>query len=377
MNAQQIAYYKERFRTLYPAQAKELEAAKSDEERYVVYDRLVVEARNTLQRALSDLDLELRETNLEALMSSLNAKHDRTGIKKAFISLQSSLADSDTSETAVVALNPDLLNVLTNASGEEIKTQVQKLLDGVERLSNMTDNDAIEVSLEIIGFSAVAVGIVAGAVTLYQLLTLSGAFTVSATLAGVVAATVAVVVAVAAFIVLSVLIPILYFMNKPAMCVVFLINELNGGPDLKGNQLEFVDDYSVHGKPTILTNPIPGAYPSPLGTYAYGGFFFASKRDNALIGAQYGFKLACQYNPDGKKADTKEVTFAFGVACPLSIGSNNCYCGFDISAKEAAQLTSDKDKQNYNATNDDGINISITCNSKSGSVAYYIARIYQ
>lgn len=377
MDVEQLNAFRSRVEKLYPEQTKKLLSAKSDKEQIRIYNQLVDEGRKVIAKSIADLDHEVQRTNLDTLLQSISNKHDRKKVSKSFNSLKNILADSDSSQTSVIALKPELLNTLVNATGNTIEIEVQKLLDGVERLSKMTDDDAILISLQIVGFSSVAVGLVAGIYTFYQLVTLSGAFTVSCTLAGVVAASVTVVIAVAAFIVLSVLIPILYLMNKPAVCVVLLINELNGGDDLEGNKLTFVEDYNVHGKVGVITTPIPGAYPSPKGTYAYSGFYLTTKRDDALIGTQYGFKLSCDYNPKGLKTNTKKISFAFGVECPLAIGSNNCYCAFDISAHEAANKTDSEDKLSYKATNSDGISLSINCNSGSGSVAYYIARVYQ
>ncbi len=375
MDAQKIKYYRARLQETFPEQTGKILAARSDEEQIAIYSEIVASARDDLRAKVTALNAEIQRTNVETLLSSLSGDHDRQNIAGAFETMKYFSELADTSQTAVVALNPDLLATLNSATGSAIEVQVQKLLDGVERLSKMTGNDAIQTALEIVGFSSVAVGAVAGAVTFYQLVTLSGAFTVSCTVAGVVAATVAVVVAIAAFIVLSVLIPIIYFMQKPAVCVVFLINELNGGADLKGNKIDFVDDYNVSGKPAVITSSIPGSYISPNGTYAYGGFFLTTKRDNALVGTQYGFRLQCAYNPSGKSTDTKTVSFAFGVECPLAIGSNNCYCGFDITAQTAAENTDSEDKLSYKATNSDGITLTINCNSGSGSVAYYVASV--
>lgn len=375
MNNQKISYYRARLEETFPEQTRLLRAARSDEEQIEIYGKIVAEARNDLRVKIAAINHQMRTTNVESLLSSVGNHHDRQAVSTAFDAMKYFADLEDTSETAVVALNPDLLATLLAAEGSEIEVQVQKLLDGVERLSKMTGNDAIQTALQIVGFSSVAIGAVAGAVTFYQLMTLSGAFTVTCTVAGVVAATVAVVVAIAAFIVLSVLIPIIYFMQKPSVCVVFLINELNGGPDLKGNKVDFSQEYNVHGKPAVITSSIPGAYISPAGTYAYGGFFLTTKKDNALVGTQYGFSLTCEYNSTGNTSPTKKVTFAFGVACPLAFGSNNCYCGFEITAEQAANNTASEDKLSYKATNADGLNLAISCNSGSGSVAYYIATI--
>ena len=381
MKESQFKAYRERFEIQHPEQAFALSNAKTDEERYIIHNNFLAEAKEDMEHAFTNLNSQLNSTEVSNVLAAVSTKHDQQGIEKILTSLKANLSADRTDETSVVLLRPSLLATLVDATGQDIEIELHKILDSVERLSHMTDDDAIEVSLQIVGFSAAAVGIVAGAVTLYQLLMLSGSFTVSATLAGMLAATVAIVVAVAAFIILAVLIPLLYFMNKPAVCMVLLINELNGGPNLESNSLVFVDDYNRSGKPTLLTNPIPGAYYSPKGIYAYSGLFSTSKRDQALEGTSYGFKLECEYSVDGNGASgaaTKQLSLAFGVENPLTsiYGGNNCYCGFDISAKEAADKTNDKNVLAWSDENTDGIKISIKCNSKGGSIAYYIARVF-
>jgi uncharacterized protein with PIN domain len=377
MNEQQIAEYRARFEKRYPQQAKSLATASSVEEQIVIQDRLIAEARRHVRQMLSALDLELRSTDLATLLSALDTRHDKDKISQAMASLKSSLAAGDTAEGNVFSLNPATLAIFTNARGNRIEIEIDKFIHGLEWLSTMTDNDAIQVSLSIIGFGAVAVGAVAGVVTLAQLLTLSGTFTVSATVAGVVAASVAVVTAVAAFIALSLLLPIMYLAAKPAVCMVLLINELTGGEDLAGNKLVFGKDHNVHGKPTLLTTPLGGAYVSPMGTYAYGGFFSTEKATMAIIGTQYGFTMNCQYSPDGSTSNTRPLSVAFGVTCPLALGSNKCYCAFGVSAEEAARLVDSNGEQGCSVSNADGVKLTINCNSPSGSVAYFIARVYR
>ncbi|WP_438712156.1 hypothetical protein ACSTS3_06955 [Aquimarina muelleri] len=381
MNATKINELKEKFEMVYPEYARTLSEASSDEERYVIHDELMKEAKTKIKDAYKKLDLELKKKEVNELFKTVDAKHNEAGIKELITKLKRDIAKSSTDETVPVVLKPQLLASLVEASGDQIETEVQKMLDGLERLSNMTDDDAIAVSLEIIGFSAVAIGTIAGAVTLYQLITLSGYFTVSTVVAGVVAATVAVVIAIAAFIALCIFLPFLYFMKKPAMCIVFLINELDGGPGLDDNAIDFVDSYNRSGKPTLLTSPVPGAYISEYGTYAYGGLYATSKRDDALLGTSFGMEFKCSYGVSGP-GETKEkdnVTFAIGVENPLTsiYGGNNCYCEFDISAKEAADMTNKNNALTWSASNSLGLKLSIKCNSKGGSVAYYIARLYK
>lgn len=188
-----------------------------------------------------------------------------------------------------------------------------------------------------------------------------GAVETAAAYAGVTAATVALVCAIAIVVIIAILIPIIYFMQKPANCIVLLINELD-------DKIIFKNDYNIHGKPTLNTTPIPKAVVIPgVTTVATAGFIATEKRENALFGTQYGFTFTY-----------KETELTFGVECPLTslYADNNCYCGIGISAKKAANTTNYKNVQSWEDSNDE-IKISIKCNSKSGSIAYYVARAYK
>lgn len=276
--------------------------------------------------------------------------------------LTSAKSNNDVDQTIPVSLAPKQYEKLINARGNEIHTQIQLILDGLDRVSKMGETASPEaVTAQIIGFGSLAIGAVAGAVTFS---TLAGAtivtegVTISASLAGVVAAGVGAVVAGAALVLGLVLIPFIYFMVKPAICITFLINELD-------KDLEFIEDYNVHGKPTLLTQEIGKALKFPDGDiYTNGGLYSTSKRDAALFGAQYGFSVRYDEN----------TTIAFGSECPLN-GNNNCYCEVNASAKKAAEQTTKKDKL-YFEDEKNGIKASIRCNSDSGSVAWYIARVY-
>jgi hypothetical protein len=150
-------------------------------------------------------------------------------------------------------------------------------------------------------------------------------------------------------------------MSKPANCIVLIINELN-------DDIQFEDDYNVHGKPVTFVQDLLAVTKSKGAVVAYSaGFFTTQKRDSALYGTQYGFRL--------KSAEG--AVFTFGAECPLTsmYTDNNCYCAFDKSAEEAANATTDKNVQEYYAEKGD-VCLSIKCNSGAGSIAYYVARIF-
>jgi len=190
----------------------------------------------------------------------------------------------------------------------------------------------------------------------------AGADEISATYQGVIIASVMVICAMSGLVIVSILIPIIYFMLKPANCIVLLINELDA-------PITFLEEYNVHGKPSLKTLSLKAkVYVPPVKkSYYVAGFFATEKRDGASYGTQYGFVM--------KYKDTK---LAFGVESPLTsmYVDNNCYCAIGEDAGSAANNTDDHNNQSYTAYKD-GINLSIKANSGSGSIAYYVARAYK
>jgi len=315
---------KESFRTVFPEYAKELSTAKSQAEIDRLHSRFVDECRANLIKVLGEHDL----------------------------------ASTDTDQTAPISLASSTYETLKDATGDTIKRQLQVLLDGLERMKGMTDDDAGLVTAQMIASGALAVGLVACRATSRKLI--AGAVEAAAAYYGVTVATVAVVVAIVVLVIVALLIPLIYFIEKPALTLVFLINELD-------QDLVFADDFNVHGKPTLMTSPIPPRVEIPdVGSYYTGGFIASSKRDDALVGTQYGFTM--KYG---------EETLTFGVECPLTdiYVDNNCYCAFGETAEHAAKETDVKNKKSYTAAKGD-LRLSIRVNSGGGSIAYYIARAY-
>merc|ERR1719204_2059613 len=93
----------------------------------------------------------------------------------------------------------------------------------------------------------------------------------------------------------------------------------------------------------------------------------SQKKENALFGTQYG--VTYQY---------KDVKFQLGFEVPLTgiyVG-NNCYAAVDSTAEEAANQTNQQNQSKWSAMGK-GINVDIKVNSTSGSIGYYIARVYK
>lgn len=320
---------KKKFRNLYPEYASRLEAATADNFN-AVHEQIINEAKENLQKAL-----------LEAGLSSEEA------------------ANAD--QTCCIPLSNEQYLKLINAKGDEIKNQLHVLIDGLERLRGMEKDDAGLVTAQILLSGALGIGLLSTSTVIAKLV--MRAIEAVAAFAGVSVATVGVVCAIAALVIVAVLIPIIYFMQKPASCIVLLINETD-------QALVFDSDYNVHGKPSLMTTPIPKGVVIPgVGTYPVAGFIAAEKTSMALIGTQYGFTM--DYGSTGTK-------LSFGVECPLTsiYEDNNCYCAFNESAQKVAEKTAEVNKQEaHDELN--GLKLSITCNSGSGSIAYYVARVYQ
>jgi hypothetical protein len=313
------------FRNLFPDYAQQLEAATSQKEIEDLQEGFVNEARKNLALALGKDPSELQ----------------------------------DTDQTAPIPLSQEQYNILINASGDTIKNQLHVLIDGLQRLQNMEKDDPGLVTAQILLAGALGIGTLSATSVAARLA--AGAVEAAAAYFGVATATVATVCAVAVLVIVLVIIPIIYYMQKPANCIVLLINELDA-------PLTFLQDYNVHGKPTLMTSPIPKAIVIPeVGTYAVAGLIATEKRSDALVGTQYGFVM--KY---------KETNLAYGVECPLTsfYEDNNCYCAFDQSAQVAAEETKRNNKQSFTSSKN-GINLSIRANSGSGSIAYFVARAYK
>lgn len=259
-----------------------------------------------------------------------------------------------------IALTQEEYENLINATGDDIKYRIQALLDGLQRLKGM-ENDQIEhVAAQMIVTGILGIGVES---TTAALAIAGGGEIIEAyiALAALTSTTVAVVIAVVCLVIIAIIIPLIYFMEKPANALILLINELD-------KPLVFANDFNVHGKPTYFTETINNAVIFPDRKFVTAGFIGSQKLDSALYGTQYGFTM---------KYGHTDTQFTFGVECPLSslYTDNNCFCAFDKNAQEAAELTAQNNKQFWE-TEKDGIKLSIRCNSKSGSLAYYVARAY-
>lgn len=324
-----------------------------------------------------DIDLKLKQgfrflfPDYATKLEKVTSQEEINKLQAAFIEeSKQALADAlgkDISElaandqTAPILLKKETYEFLVNASGDDIKNQMKILIDGLGRLKGMENDEAGIVAAKILLSGALGIGSLATSEAIAILV--AGAAEAVVALAGVTFATVQVVVAVATLVIISVIIPIIYFMVKPANALVLLINELD-------KPLTFVGDHNVHGKPVLMTSPIPAGIEIPgAGKYPVAGFIATEKKEMALVGTQYGFTV--KYGNTGTQ-------FSFGVECPLTsiMKDNNCYCAIDENAKTVAEKTTVKNKQFWEDEKN-GLKLSIRCNSGNGSIAYYVARAYK
>lgn len=264
----------------------------------------------------------------------------------------------DGSEGIVVYIKEKDCKKLIEAKGNDIEYNVSKILNSFCSVKKAMDEGDHEAAVgALLAGGVIAVG--SEAIGLCIIGLKAGATTYAAALKAITTCWGG-VVSLVAFVVTLILIPIFYFMEKPANTIMLLLNETK-------ETVELVDQHVAHGKQMTLAKEINGNEDGQPGYNA--GAFVCSKRDDALIGTATGYHFRLK---DSNK------DFYIGVECPLTsiYGDNNCYCSATGSAKEIVEQTSSKNKQSAEATNGN-FKCSVKCNDKGGSVAYYVARIYE
>jgi hypothetical protein len=324
------------FHRHYPEMAAIFENAKSDEDIRALHKKYLAQAKENLLRTLSEAGLD---------------STDFFGVD--------STADGN------VVLLGELYQKMIKAKGEDIKSYIEMNLSAINSI-NEKDNDALQTSFKIVGGFSAAFGMRCGA----QLLIAMGraAWTFSATVTAVSTVTVAVVAAACMFIVLSIFVPILYFVFKPAQSILYLINDVP-------KTIEMIDSYAVHGKINTTTKMIQGNAllddkVNPEKSIRFAGIFGAEKHPGALIGTECGFTF--RYNDQDSKTT---FTFGVGIGCPL-MEKNRLFCAFNQSAQTIAESMSTSYGLHHEAAFGD-YRLSISLNSESNSPAFFIARIYK
>lgn len=372
------------FREIFPGHAEKLENAKTWEEFDAAHKEVIREAQNRMRAELQKANLA--ETDYAALLGS---NDERTAY-------------------SAITLSREQHEDLINAEGDKIKALLQTLVNSISSMSSLPAGDVGRAAAQMIvsrmeaigdkGTAAFRASLVASHAgknaniaeyefeeikALISEVSESGAikaFTNSkegvspAVIAAIISGVVAIGVSfiwVVAGIFLAFLVPIFYFMIKGAACLLLIINELSPPvdhfDDVFYSALDYEGAYNQHGKETGYTSTIPScADLTPYGyeKYPVVGFFSTTKCDWALYGTCYGVKL---------KIRNTNISVAFGVGCPLT-GDNKCYCGFNVSASDAADMA----KSQLSAESSfGGYKVSIKMNSKGGECSYYIARVYK
>ena len=258
-------------------------------------------------------------------------------------------------------LLPDKRAALLDSTGKSIEKELKSLVDGLSDIADMVDKKKShsEIADKMMDVGVAAFGVLATEAfenTLKDHDKITTEVIKSAIeIALDVAENLGEIGEIIAAIIL-VIIPIIYFMLKPAFTTVLIINDSN-------EDYKFGKHFNTHGKTTSYTTSITSKFEKDGQTFSNAGFFTSSKKDGALYGTQSGFTLL-----------TGQETLAFGAECPLN-GSNNCYCEFDKSAEQISKLT-EKKKDLYHEVSKGGLGLNIRGNSKSGGLAWFIGRIY-
>jgi hypothetical protein len=278
-------------------------------------------------------------------------------IKPSDETFESLLTGTESDYDNCFILTPENYELLITEPVENINNTIEDLLRDLAYISNSKSNDDVWYGLQMNKSGIIGIGNACNTTARNQLL--SGGDESGATIQGVKIASIKTIGSIIQLLIAGVG-GAVGLLTKPATCSVLIINELD-------EPLMYSDEYNIHGKPSLKTSPIEGKIKYGNATYYQAGFISTQKRDAALYGTLYGFVM--KHN---------ETDLAFGVECPLTslYSDNNCYCAFGITAEAAANKT-DKNNKTFSKATQSGINISIQCGSKSGSNAYYVARVYK
>lgn len=311
------------------------------------------------RRVFPEYSLKLENCNSQSELTKVHKEIIKEARYNLAVALKKDISElSAADETAPMILTEEEYQDLIDAKNDVVKNKLLTMVDGVSRLKGMKDEDPIKVTLQLVISGALSIGKMSTDKASKEIAV--GVASTLAAYAGVSFASVAVTCAIATLTIVSVIIPIIYFMTKPANCLVLLINELD-------EKIIFDEDYNVHGKPMLMTSPLEKSIDFMGKKFVVAGFIATEKKESALFGTQYGFTM--KY---------KQRKLSFGVECPLTSLStdNNCYCAIDDSAEQAAHKSSQHNKQFWESSKE-GISMSIRCNSGSGSIAYYVARVFK
>lgn len=320
------------FVKIFPDYAARLDAAKDMEECYRVYREIICEYK-------SGLKSDLAKTYASAVANG-----------------------DDPEGFPVFALKEDMLEKLVSARNGSIKTYITQIINTCQTLKQYQNDDDTMAAM-IIGGGLLAITVDMATMCFTALK--AGAETFTAVVSALTSCS-AGVLEIIGLAILLVIIPILYFMQKPAACMVFVINELD-------ESLVYKDSSITHGKLIGITTELPMQLKytknSTEHKFTYSGMFMTSKKDAALVGTQFGMHL---------QGSTSKKDFYIGAECPLTsiYVDNNCWCEFDSSSEEVSNKTDSNNVQQCTCSSGN-YHMDMYCHDKGGDSAYYTVRIYK
>lgn len=312
---------KSQFEETFPEYAKRMESAKNPEEAENIYQEIVGECYKKMKEATSN------------------------GMLK------------DGNEATIAYISPEDYENYINARGNDIEYYVTNLLNSASAAKKAIEDGNNETAAALMLAGGV-VGLGVEACGICYIALKAGATSFTAALKAVTGCWKG-IMAVSSFIITLILIPILYFVEKPATTALLVINDTD-------ERICMVNEHQKHGKQVSLAKDI---LPSTLAPGTYAGIYVNTKKSCALLGTATGFHFQLQKS----KKD-----FYIGVECPLSsiYGDNNCVCSATGSEEAIADSTHSKNVQEDHCNVGD-YKCSIYCSNKHGSLACYIARIYK
>ena len=201
INADVRAQLKRRFEQLFPEQAKRLQAISDNMRQATATEKADYEAE--LDRIRADLFDIIGRKYGKAL-----GKNDDDGL--------------------AIQLRPEKYGEFVNARGSDIETKMLLLLDSLSRLQDVdkSNTDAVVATIIYGGLSAVTASAIA---YITKLVTDSAMELLPAAFATVEFCTTSTIVTAVCVVVVMLIIPLIYFVEKPAVCIALVINELRQG----------------------------------------------------------------------------------------------------------------------------------------------------
>lgn len=312
----------------------------------IKFEEVFPEYAQRLNKAMSNGVLE--ETYNEIVEETLNA----------MIVACARMNGDDATGIPVIILE-DMYEKMINAEGNDIKYYITYFLNTLQIVKPYLDHDDLDMVAKhfvlhsIFTLDSFGIGV--------YLNGLKKGYETFEACAEALVSSVEGVASIVTFVVSVALIPIIYFMEKPAVTIMMFINDLEHDIETDGYKCK-------HGKLIGITKEIKSG--KKLDSHL-AGVYTTSKRDDALVGSTVGYKFNVKENGNVVK------DFYIGLECPLSsiYGGNCCYASFKGDLSSICDEVHNKQKTKYTIT-ENGYTIDVRCNSKSGSVAYYIGRIY-